>query len=344
MGKHDNKLRGHGGRRSVSFFFTLFRMLLSLIIVAVLFLALYQAFKNFSGLDPLKLSPESVAKELTSSETIVNLISQLLTFDFGNPEINRQLQRVAPGITSTPEPAKGNFKFRFAIVADSHNDNLNLEKALKIAKEKDAKFVIGLGDYTDVGLLEDLQMAKRVFEKSGLAYYSTAGDHDLWDSRDKGEIPSNNFNKTFGSTYNSFGYEDIRFLIVYNSDNYQGIDQVQKAWIEEELQRVAPTSKLTFVFAHTPFYHPSSDRVYGKTEPDLKVEAQSLIDLFKKYHVAEIFAGDTHYYSNYTEPNSALKMTTIGAVTSARNPQAPRFAVVDIYDSGQYTIQDTEIK
>jgi len=37
-------------------------------------------------------------------------------------------------------------------------------------------------------------------------------------------------------------------------------------------------------------------------------------------------------------------MTVVGALTSTRNTQAPRFAVVDVYDDGSYNVKDQEIK
>ena len=48
----------------------------------------------------------------------------------------------------------------FAVVADSHNANDNLQKALDRAKEAGVDYVIGLGDYTQVGSIEELPTIK----------------------------------------------------------------------------------------------------------------------------------------------------------------------------------------
>lgn len=339
MSKHESSHRKSGG----GFIFTAFRMVLSLIVLVLLFLALYQAFKGFSGLDPLKISPQSLIQEFSSTEALYQFAQRLLTFDIRNPNLKGELSRV---VSNSPTPAapQGNFLFRFAVVSDSHNDNLYLSKALNMAKNADAKFVIGLGDYSDVGTVDELKQTKETFASGGLPYYSTAGDHDLWDSRNQKLSADLNYTKVFGPTYSSFGFDEVRFLIIYNADNYKGIDAIQRQWIEEELQRVAPTAKATFVFGAIPLYHPSSDHVMGKTEASLKGQADDLLSLFDKYHVKAIFAGDTHFYSSYLEPRYSIPMYSIGAVTSNRNPQAPRFVLVDVYDSGDYSVSDTEIK
>ena len=95
---------------------------------------------------------------------------------------------------------------------------------------------------------------------------------------------------------------------------------------------------------HEPLYHPSSDRVMGKTEPNLKKEAQDLIKLFKSSGVSEVFAGDIHFFTGYVEPQTGLKMTTVGSLASLRNVQSPRFVVVSVFDDGGYEVEDIEVK
>src|SRR3989338_9477729 len=62
---------------------------------------------------------------------------------------------------------------RFALVADSENDNDLLTKALDQAKGSGVNFVIGLGDWTSVGTVDQLEAAKKAFDKSSLVYYFT---------------------------------------------------------------------------------------------------------------------------------------------------------------------------
>lgn len=324
--------------------FMVFRMFLSLIILCVLFLGAYQAFRTFSGLDPLKISPQAVVHNLLDSKYLFNLASQILSFD---PKQTSDFSKIAGQLTGSKSPnvspkPTGNLSFKFAIMTDSHNDNEHLATALKQAKSEGAAFIIHTGDFSDVGTIDELQAAKAKMDASGVQYYSTAGDHDLWDSRNKKQPALTNYTQVFGDPYRSFGFQGVRFLILYNSDNYQGMDDLQRSWAMDELQR-ATDAKAIFVFSATPFYHPSSDHVMGRVEPKLKAQASEMLADFKKYHVSHVFAGDTHFYSQYSDP-SGLAMTTVGAITSERNAQSSRFAIVDVYDSGQYTIQDVEVK
>lgn len=337
-------------RKKSSFFpLVLLRMFLSLAMLLVLGVLLYHAFLYFSGVklqqDPLTFV-KTLSKDPKRALNSINLSDLRNLGNLNNLDNPQEEALPAP----SPQPS-GQVILKFALVADSHNDNGTLEKALKQAKEKEAKFIIGLGDYTATGTLSELIKAKEIFDQFGLPYYSTAGDHDLWDSRDKKLSASQNYTQTFGSPYQSFVDSNIRFIIVYNSDNYEGVDSLQKMWLEEVLEK-AKDSKAAFVFLHEPLYHPTSDRVMGsprkaggeagKTQEEIAEQAKELIGMFKEAKISEVFAGDIHAYSRYEKER--LKMTTVGALTTERNLQPPRFALVEVFDSGLYNILDLELK
>ncbi len=321
-------------RRSGGGILGLFRLLISIIIMAVLGVGLYQAYRSFSGIDPLTLDPKTILKESLTSESFIDFVTNLLTI---NP-----LSQVDS--TSTPKDQRPAL-YKFAVIADSHKDYPGLQKALTQSKNAGAKFIIGIGDLSDVGTVEELKKTKEKYDASGLPYYITPGDHDLWDSRDKKQLASQNFMAVFGSPYQSFSYSNTRFILIYNSDNYLGIDELQQKWLDEEIERLnKKPATLTFAISATPFYHPSSDHFMGKVTPSLVGQAEHLTTLLKKAGVAEVLAGDTHIFSRYSEPKNDLKMTTVGAVTSDRNPQTPRYALVDVYEDGSYNIEETELK
>lgn len=330
--------------------FAILRLLLSLTMLAILGIGVYQALKYFSGVDPIKVDPKTAVISLITSQDISKTLSQILGFEV--PKIE-QLGKLAVEQTTPPQPSQtsesskkeGKAILKFAVVSDSHNDNSNLAKALSQAKNEGVKLVIGLGDYTEVGTVADLQKAKEIFLASELPFYSTAGDHDLWDSRNKKLIPAENFTKVFGSPYQSFSDSNIRFVIVYNSDNYEGVDQVQWEWLENLLAKIEINPpKLVFAFLQEPLYHPSSDHVMGKTRQELASQAREITSLLKKMGAAEVFSGDVHAFSRYEDPQSGLKMTTVGAVTAERNVQKPRFVIVDVFEDGGYNVEDVEIK
>lgn len=332
--------RKHRGRRPTNIVFVIFRLCLSVVMFALLLAGVYSAYKHFSGFDPLKLDPTSI---------IPQQLQQLMTAVVGQSQ--KKIQQIIPAdapAKSIPGISQGEARyiFRFLLLADSHNDSDHLKKAIAQAKQTypDVGFIIGLGDYTDVGTINELKIAKNELDLSSLRYFLLAGDHDLWDSRDKQTEPTTNFKTVFGLTYQSFTHANARFILLNNSDNYTGMSEEQLAWLETELEKAKSDQQSIYVFLHEPLYHPSSDHVMGRVEGRLKTQAKSLIHQLKTAGVKKVFAGDTHYFSEYEEPETKLPMVTIGAVTTDRNPQAPRFAVGYIFEDGTLKVEDVEIK
>ncbi len=305
---------------------------------ALLLGGVYSAYKHFSGLDPLKLDPKAIAANLVNVKNPQDVLGVLSSFKVVQNPTNQ------PPDTKTQISAK--VVLKFLVLADSHSDNNNLKKAISQAKEKypDIQFIIGLGDYTEVGTLEELKSAKAELDLSGLRYFLIPGDHDLWDSRDKQNIPSTNFKQVFGPTYQSFTSGNFRFILLYNSDNYFGMGDEQIKWLSTQLEQAKQDKSEVFVFVHEPLFHPSSDHIMGRVEKDLKLQAKNLIYQLKEGGVKKIFAGDIHYFSEYREVETNLSMTTIGATSIERNPQAPRYAVVSVFEDGSAKVEDVEIK
>lgn len=343
---------GHGGghkKHSNGGVVGLVRLFLSIIILLIMGVGLLLAYRNFSGVNPMTLSPSQLVRSFLSADSAYAFMTSLLTF---SP--SESLSKVTGSTTTesgtssneTEEAITAPLSFKFAIIADPHKDMNNLKKALESAKKEGVKFVVGIGDLSDVGTDDELRNSKEQFDMVGLPYYIVPGDRDLWDARDKGKDADHNFKEVFGSPYQSFAYDSVRFLLVYNSDNYKGLSELQLEWIDTELKRLQNegTKKITFVALATPLFHPSSDHVMGKVTPQLKNQADHLISVFKKNGVEEVFAADTHYFTRYTEPTMDLKMTTVGAVTSDRNPQTPRYVLVEVYENNSYKVKETPLQ
>lgn len=327
----------HYKKRSPNIAFVFFRLLLSLTMFVVLLGGIYSAYKYFSGLDPLKLDPQAIISNVILTRTPKQLLGLL-------PNSKQILGKSIP--TPIPTPTNSAALFKFLLVADSHTDNADLDKALKEAIQKfpDLKFIIGLGDYSDVGTIDELKNAKKVFDSSSLRYFVIPGDHDLWDSRNRSLPPVSYFSQVFGPPYQSFTFDNFSFLLLDNSDNYAGFDDKQLKWVTDELEKIKQAKpKGIFVFSHEPLYHPSSDHVMGWVENSLKAQAGGLLFQLKDAQVSKIFAGDIHFFSEYSEPKTNLPMVTIGAVTSDRNPQAPRFGIVSVFDDGTTKVEDVII-
>lgn len=260
---------------------------------------------------------------------------------------------------------------RVMLLADSHNENDLLGDALGQAGGKGINFVIGLGDYTNLGTVEELSAAKREFDKSKLPYFLTAGDRDGWESR--GRAGGDNFEEVFGKSTQVIERDGVRFVLLDNSDIYSGISQ--EDW--EILRKVTEVtdepkepkdpktsgssgsfgssgiSKLTFVFAHKTPFHPQSSHVMGENSPLVAKQAERMLAIMegtnepnepKGPKVDGFFSGDLHFFAKYNSPSGSVKMTTIGAVASQRNFQGPRFGVLTVWDDWSWEVEDVEIR
>ncbi len=336
--------RHYQKKRSPNILFVIFRLGLSLGMLTILLLGAYAAYKHFSGLDPLKLDPQAVLNNVILAKVPKEFLGALPVGQASKQILGRQTNATP---VNSSKPTNSGLTIRFLLIADSHSDNADLRKAINQGKERypDLKFIIGLGDYTDVGTIEELQNAKKEFDASALRYFLIPGDHDLWDCRNRSLPPTDCFTEVFGPAYQSFDFGSYKFLLLNNSDNYTGLDNKQVTWIAAELEKSKQSGlKGLFVFAHEPLYHPSSDHTMGWVEKSLKSQAGGLIFQLKDAGATKVFAGDIHFFSEYNEPKTNLSMVTVGAVTIERNPQAPRFAIVSVFDDGSIKVEDTEIK
>jgi len=219
---------------------------------------------------------------------------------------------------------------RFAVLSDSGGENDLLKKTLTQAEGKGINFVIGLGDWSSVGTQEQLSVAKQVFDDSKLEYYVTAGDHDLWASRNRGENALSNFNQVFGSAQRLIEKNGIQIVILDNSDIYKGIPS--GSW------------KLRFVMAHKTPFHPDSAHIMGQDAQNVKAQAENLLSILEEGQISGFFSGDMHFFAQFKTPKQAVKITTIGAVASQKNFQGPRFGIVTVYDDYSWKAEDVEIR
>lgn len=230
---------------------------------------------------------------------------------------------------------------RLALVSDSHGDDELLAKALREAQGKGVNLVVGLGDWTKVGTLEELKSAKTVFDQSKLTYFLTSGDHDLWESRNRGADERENFKQIFGNPSREIEREGIQIIILDNSDIYKGIDANSWSWVTGVLAKPA---KLRFVMAHKTPFHPESEHIMGENSPQVAKQTEKLLSIIEKSDVDGFFSGDLHFFAEFKSPRDTVKITTVGAVTRERNFQGPRFAIVTVLADYSWEVEDVEIR
>jgi len=239
---------------------------------------------------------------------------------------------------------------RFAIVSDSEGDSENLAKALAGAKANNASFVIGLGDWTQLGMINDLSSAQKVFADSGMEYFVTAGDRDLWDSRDKGNRALANFEAVFGNPTQEIDKNGVKIVLVDNSDIYQGISAGDWDLLKTALNK---TSNLTLVMSHKAPYHPQTAHIMGSERESVAKQAQDYINLLEQKKIGGFFSGDIHFYAKFLSRGQSasggnsqnrIQMNTIGAVNRERNFQGASFAIVRVFDDYTWNSESIDIK
>jgi len=239
---------------------------------------------------------------------------------------------------SVVDEKRGQIAFSIALLADSHGFYDNLGKAVEMVKSEHVSYTFFLGDYTDLGVLEDLQQAKSIMDRGGLDYLSLPGDHDLWKS-----VGPQNFIDVFGKNYFSKMINGIKFVGLDNSANYTVISDEQMSWFKNEL------TDADFVLLSQPLFHPSVDRVMGivngQENQNVRFQAKEILKLIRESKVKAIIAGDQHLSSQNIDPEEpSLTHIVIGALTGERNLQTPRFAVFRALKSGDYAIEDVLLK
>ena len=193
-----------------SFSQRMFRSVTAVIILTAFILGISILVKQASVFDPNKavnvsrpllvrlgISPDDVgevAGTLTSRIFNTNIAPSKDFQDSQNGDLtgdgNSKLSdvRIPDGIASTKE-----LDFKIALLSDSHNNDENLKKALEIAKENEVKAVLFLGDFTDLGIVDNLKKAKNIMDESNIEYYALPGDRDLYAS-----TGPDNFIEVFG--------------------------------------------------------------------------------------------------------------------------------------------------
>lgn len=222
---------------------------------------------------------------------------------------------------------------KVGFISDSESDWDYLELALSELKKRDITEVFHLGDITHLGVPLDLATANDYFEASGLKIYSIPGDRDLWKSRG---IEA--FSNVFGESYKVVDINGVKFLLINNADEYEGIDDKQNDFISRNVL------SSSFVLLHNPVYF-GIKSLWGKGmgEYSLLVDAQrkELLELIRSTNsVSAVFAGDQHLFSeNIDETRNTLFHYIIGSTNSERNIERPNLAILTVYDDGDYYVE-----
>ena len=230
------------------------------------------------------------------------------------------------------------------LIADSEGDNESLEKALDGLNDRNVDAVFFLGDLTQYGSLDLLRAVKDILNRFELKVLIIPGDHDLAASADDGDLSGRrNFREVFGDNIHLYESRGHNFMLFDNSPNFSKISEEDLAWFENNLPET------DFVILSQPLYHPTNQRVMGMFDGDVvstvRAQAEEMLTKIRESNVKAIIAADQHFFSKNTDPERAdLLHIVVGALISNkgsfRNPQSSRYAILKIYENGNYKVEE----
>jgi len=267
----------------------------------------------------------TVREDITEESTVAASTSAA-----DNPE---ETPQVAGASTKSSAPI-----FKISFMADSHSDYDNLNKALTTTKKLDISTVFFLGDFTKLGVVEDLRTAKKAMDSSEIKYYALAGDHDLWHS-----VGYDNYYQVFGENKHSVTFDDVKFVFLDNSANYTAITPEIISWFKKE------AADADFVVLSQPLYATKLDRYMGKVNGEEVKEVldqrNELLSFVRNSNIRAVIAADLHTTDTLEDPEKeGLKHILVGALTNELNLQTPRFSVFNYYEDGSYEFEDVVLE
>jgi len=325
------KRRKHYSKRKTGIFSRLFRSALSIVVLSAFILGLSLFIKKLStfNVDGVAYLTNSILIRLGISNEEAGKAAGMFAQRLLETDIN-------PSISSSrPEKTGQEAIFSVALMADSHNDNAQLSHALHMASEKGITTVFFLGDATNYGVTESLQEVKNIFDNSNLTYYIQPGDHDLYKT-----VGSKNFVDIFGKVNKTVTIENIKFVVFDNSANFTKISDEDMQWFESEV------ANADFVMLAQPVFYPMISVttpvmgiVNGEETPEIREQANEILDILQNSEVKTVFVADHHVSSiSVDEKRPSLKHVVVGAIGAPRKLQSSRFSILEVREDGTYNI------
>ncbi len=134
--------------------------------------------------------------------------------------------RVAAPDADDPGP------FRFALLSDVQEAIERVSDIFgRINLEPDVRFLLGAGDLTERGSVEELERYQRELEALDVPYFTTLGNHEL------GASPTR-YHDYFGRGNFQFGFRGVTFTLLDSAS--ATIDPIVYGWLDAWLAKAAP--------------------------------------------------------------------------------------------------------
>jgi len=205
---------------------------------------------------------------------------------FGSTDLNDRLAEKNNFIflTEDKRTLSPGDEYSFIVLTDTHIENGNahgLEKIKNVIEGSDEniEFVVIVGDITQYGSAQDLQLFIDIADSFELPCYPVIGNHDIY----FGNWPE--WKKMIGSTSYRINGDEITLFIMDSANAYFGNDQLN--WLERELKSA---SGRIFVFSHANLFVNNLTEIQQFT--DTKERARIISILRDKCDI--MFMGHSH--------------------------------------------------
>ena len=340
------------------FFKRIFRALFAIVILTGFVAFVSLATKEISSLDPVTFAKVSApiftrlglseAKTGQVAGELVERISQTginkLDRDGSNSDISANVNLGPATLSGSTIRKSKTVVAKVAVMADSGDENLNLQDALQKAKELEVDYVFHLGDLTSWGDLKSLEAVRSVLEEGGSNWFALPGDHDLAQSASvQGGGGLENYTNVFGKNYAFITVNKVTFLLFDNSANKTPLDDARYNWFLNNV------SYADYVLLSQPLYHSSPSDLMGvmgvfngEEVKEINDQAKVLLAEVRNSDVQGVFAGDHHFSSISIDPvRDSLTHYVVGAIAEKRNVQVfPRFTILEVYSDNSYEVSE----
>jgi hypothetical protein len=174
----------------------------------------------------------------------------------------------------------------FAVVGDTRSFG-TFEKICGQLADEPLSLMVILGDFVQKGTFGEHQFYRCEIGEPHLFSFPVfylVGNHEIG----KG-VTLNDFEKIYGPSNFSFSYQGHLFILLRTWPPDSTKESLE--FLEHELSTKRRVHDKVFVFSHIPLYA-SSDFPARPLE-----NAKMFVELFEKYHVDYVFAGDYHGYA-----------------------------------------------
>ena len=188
--------------------------------------------------------------------------------------------------------------YNFAVISDVHIDgpydsSLNSFIQKEIASGNNDLFILDCGDSTQSGTEEQIQNYKDSMDSSGIPWFQSIGNHDLYFEGWK------NYRLVLGRTVYAFkvgnrGASGSLLAISLDSGN-STLGSKQMKWLESTLASESGHWDHIVVFTHSNFFSTGLNTVVQFSSPE---EIYKLMHIFSRYGVDIVFTGHNHYWDS----------------------------------------------